>query len=330
MSAEEEPSETDLSQDLVRLWTAIRPVLKRLPNAGKAVDKLTGGLFFGSTRALASWLHRRRTTNVVDEARQIANASGMPLPAVYTALVRQRRIDELTLDSLRLISKASPSSGEAPESDGGTTTSDRWFQTFYDEAGVVDEDDVREVFLRILAGEIKNPGSFSLQTLRIVGTIDQKTARSFRRAASVRVSSEFQFKGVLLFQDDRIPAVGDGLGNNCLKDEGLGYDVLQNLMEYGLIYTDLNSYFTYGTSARITRNGVTHSIPILATHQKERWLLTPTDASQKVTGVKVEGAGFTSSGRELMSIVDAEELPEFRNKLVAHLSTLGLQVNPLP
>ena len=329
MSAEEEQSETNLSQDLARLWTAMRPVLKRLPNARKAVDKLTGGLFFDSTKALASWLHRRRTTNVVDEARQIANASGMPLPAVYAALVRQRRIDDLTLDSLRLISKTSPSSGEAPESDGGTT-SDRWFQTFYDEAGVVDEDDVREVFLRILAGEIKRPGSFSLQTLRIVGTIDQKTARSFRRAASIRISSEFQFKGVLLFQDDRIPAVGDGLGNNCLKDEGLGYTVLQNLMEHGLIYTDLGSYFTYGTSARITQNGVTHSIPILATHQKERWLLTPTDASQNVTGIKVEGAGFTSSGHELMSIVDPEELPEFRNKLVAHLSTLGLQVTPLP
>lgn len=329
MSAEEEQSETNLSQDLARLWTAMRPVLKRLPNARKAVDKLTGGLFFDSTKALASWLHRRRTTNVVDEARQIANASGMPLPAVYAALVRQRRIDDLTLDSLRLISKTSPSSGEAPESDGGTT-SDRWFQTFYDEAGVVDEDDVREVFLRILAGEVKNPGSFSLRTLRIVGTINQKTARSFRRAVSVRLSCEFRLDGEYLLQDERIPAIGDGLGDNCLKDEGLGYSVLQDLMEHGLIYTDLGSYQIYGVSVQITRNNVTQSIPILATHQKEKWLLTPTDASQRTTGVRVEGARFTSSGRELIGIVDTEDLPKFKNKLVTHLSTLGLQVTPLP
>ena len=328
MSAEEEQTEEDLSQDLVRLWTAMRSLFRRLPNARKAVDKLTGGLLSDGARALASRLHRYRTANLVDEARQIANASGMPLPAVFTALVRQRRIDELTIDSLRLVNRASPSASGRPEHEE-EVTSDRWFQTFYDEAGMVDEDDVREVFLRILAGEIKTPGSFSLQTLRVVGTIDQRTAQDFRRAVSVRISVEFRFRGRVLIHDERVPSIGDGLGSNALKEEGLGYSVLQGLMEHGLIFTDLASSMPYGTSATVTQNGIIHSIPILATHQEEKWLLTPVDETKKATGVRVEGVGFTSCGRELMGIVDTEKMPNFRNKLMAHLTTLGLQVTPL-
>ena len=303
----------------------MQPLFRRLPNARKALDKLTGGLWSDGTNALASRLHRYRTVNLVDEARRVSEASGMPLPSVFSMLVKQRRIDELAVGAVGIVVKSDPNA-DGTSKGGPQETSDRWFQTFYDEAGAVDESEVREVFVRILAGEIAAPGSFSLRTLRIVGTISQRTARNFRRATSLRISSGLRVDGGHVLQDERIPAIGDGLGQNCLSDEGLGYGALQDLVEHGLIFSDLNSYFTYGLSIQFTRNNVTHSVPIPATHQGESWLLTPKDVSKKSTGVRITGAGFTSCGRELIDIVDPEPMPQFKIKLVSHLSKLGLQV----
>lgn len=233
MSAEEEPSEANLSEELAQLWAAMQPLLRRLPNVKKALDKLTGGLLSAGTGALASRIQRYRTVNLVDEAKRISDASGMPLPSVFSALVKQRHVDELTVGALQIVQE-DPNSDSTVKSDNEETT-DRWFQTFYDEAGLVDEGDVREVF-RILAGEMTRPGSFSLRTLRIVGTISQRTARNFRRAVSIRLSSGLHIAGRRILQDERIPAIGEGLGSNCLKEEGLGYMELQDLMEHGLIF----------------------------------------------------------------------------------------------
>ena len=327
MSTEEEQSEASLSQELAQLGTAMQPLLRRLPNAKKALDKLTGGLVSASTGALASRIHRYRTVNLVDEAKQISDASGMPLPSVFFDLAKQRRIDGLAVDALKIVQSVPDSDGALKSDDEETT--DRWFQTFYDEAGVVDEGDVREVFLRILAGEITKPGAFSLRTLRIIGTISQRTARNFRRAVSIRISSGLHAAGKRIALDERIPAIGEGLGSNCLRDEDLGYDELQDLMEHGLISTDLNSYYPYGLLAQMSRDNVTHSIPVPVTHQGENWILTPKDPSKAATGIRVTGAGFTSCGRELISIVDAEAVPQFKGKLIAHLSKLGLRVAPL-
>lgn len=98
---DEENPETSLLEELSELRNAIRPLLRRLPNARKAIDRLTGGLAGTGTRALASRWDLYRTGNLVKEAQQVADASGLPLPAVFNNLIRQRRIDELTMDALQ-------------------------------------------------------------------------------------------------------------------------------------------------------------------------------------------------------------------------------------
>ena len=68
MCDEKEQTETSLPEDVAQFWTATRAILKRLPNAKKAVDRLTGGLLGDGMKALASRLHRYRTANLVEEA----------------------------------------------------------------------------------------------------------------------------------------------------------------------------------------------------------------------------------------------------------------------
>ena len=324
---DEEHPETSLLGELSELWIAIRPLLRRLPNAKKTIDRLTGGLAGTGTKALASRWDLYRTGNLVKEAQQVADASGLPLPAVFDTLIRQRRIDELTIDALRRVGEGADSQDatdtDATEGDN-KDTSDRWFHTFYEEAGTVDEVDVREAFVRILAGEIQTPGSFSVRTLRAVGAMSRLTAQRFRRAASASIQLTPDGKHII---DARIPAIGGSLGSNCLQEDGLSYSVLTDLTENGLLHPDYNSYQPYGPldlPADVRQNLGPVQIPFA--HQDAMWVLNPKADTKKAKPLKVTGAQLTSCGVELLSIVDIEPLPEFTSKLVAHFSQSGYQM----
>ena len=324
---DEENPETSLLEELSELRNAIRPLLRRLPNARKAIDRLTGGLAGTGTKALASRWDLYRTGNLVKEAQQVADASGLPLPAVFDTLIRQRRIDELTMDALRRVSESADSqdASDTDAAEGGSKdTADRWLHTFYEEAGTVDEADVREAFVRILVGEIQTPGSFSVRTLRAVGAMSRTTAQHFRRAASVSIRLTPDGKHIM---DARIPAVGGALGKNCLQEDGLPYSVLTDLTENGLLHPDYGSYRPYGPldlPVDVGQNIGPVQIPFA--HQDAMWVLVPKADIEKATSLRVTGAQLTSCGVELLKIVDIEPLPEFTSKLVAHFSQSGYQM----
>ena len=232
---EEHRANDSLGSDLQELMEVAGRLFRRVPSARKAVEKLTGGLVGAGAKALGSRLHLYRTGNLVKEAELVAGTSGLPLPTVFDTLIRQRRIDELTIEAVRRISeKEKDDGGDAgdagDDTDTGTAdnnhTTGRWFETFVQEASTVDEEDVREAFVRVLADEIEFPGAFSVRTLRILGAMSRSTARCFRRAVSVSIRLGLDDKHIL---DARVPEVGGALGQNCLKDIGLSYDVLIGL-----------------------------------------------------------------------------------------------------
>lgn len=320
--------ETNLLGELSDLGSAIKPLLRRLPGLTKAIDKLTGGLTGAGAKALESRLLRYRTGNLVTEATQVADATGLPVPVVFDRLVRQRRIDELTIDALRRVGESvgvqDEDTAEEAASDNNSTT-DRWFHTFYEEASAVDEEDVREAFVRILAGEIRAPGSFSLRTLRVMSAVSQSTAQRFRRAASVSIRLTLDGTHII---DARIPAIGGALGQNCLKGEGLSYDVLTDLTENGLVQPDYGSHHPYGPLGlpSAAQSPLPSVVQIPFAHQNEMWVLIPKAGSEKATPVRVTGGKLTSSGVELLKIVDIEILPDFTIKLIEHFSHSGYQM----
>lgn len=325
---DEEHAEANLLGELSELGNAIKPLLRRLPRATKAINRLTGGLAGAGTQALASRLYRYRTDNLVTEAQQVADATGLPGPVVFDKLVRQRRIDELTIDAVRRLGEnvdmQDKDTTDAAGRDHKSTT-DRWFHTFYEEASAIDEEDVREAFVRILAGEIQAPGSFSVRTLRVMRAVSQSAARHFRRAASVSIQLTLDGKLII---DARIPAVGGQLGQNCLQDEGLSYDVLTDMTENGLVHSDYGSQHPYGPlelhSGALSPLPPNFQVPFV--HQSAMWKLTPKANPQQAKPVRVAGAKMTSCGVELLKIVDIEPLPDFTAKLVGHFSQSGYQM----
>lgn len=325
----EEQTSSNLPREMSELVNALRPFFRKLRGIKKAMKMLTAcdDLTGAGVKALESRLHLYRTNNLVNEAQRLSDTTRLPLPVIFDNLARQRRIDELTIEVLRRVSdkgnRLDHGTGHAPDSNRKDTT-DRWYHTLYDEAGKVDDEDVREAFTRILAGEMLAPGSFSVRTLRVVGAISQSTANHFRRAASVCIRLTLDGKHT---KDALIPAIGGNLGMNCLENDGLSYEVLLDLTENGLIHPKYNLYYPYvplelssAEQEKLPANFNTQFV-----HQDKTWMLIPKSSQVKL---HVCGAMLTSCGNELLKIVDIEPSPDFTAKLTGYFSRAGYEMVP--
>lgn len=125
---------------------------------------------------------------------------------------RQRNIDNITLYGLLESCNISKPSNEEIDRD--------WLNQFINVSQDVSSDQMQEVWGKILAREISNPGSFSLRSLEVLRTISKKEAEIFRQMAQFAVSvgkSSYIFAQHTIFD-----AKGDGWSDyNDLREIGL-------------------------------------------------------------------------------------------------------------
>lgn len=239
------------------------------------------------------------------------------------AFSKQESLDNIVVSALLQV--AQENEGNEGSNASEVSTEDEWFDVFRREAADRSAGDMREAFTRILAGEISRPGTFSVHSLRVLGTISTRTAETFRRAASVSIWMQAG-------PDARVPEVGGSLGENCLSDVGLSYDALTELMESGLLRTDLASRMPYGLIRLTHAPGMKHptfaQLPFV--HQGRLWIVKPSADKTRGRPVKVKGVAFTSAGRELLTVVDIDQMPEFTDRLKAHFAKLHYQMVELP
>jgi hypothetical protein len=67
-----------------------------------------------------------------------------------------------------------------------------WFVRFFEDAGNVSDEMMQELWAKILAGEVKQPGRFSLRTLETLKNMSQEEARALKAVApyAMRMGSE--------------------------------------------------------------------------------------------------------------------------------------------
>lgn len=73
--------------------------------------------------------------------------------------------------------------------DGEKKFSIDWFVRFFEEAGSISDEDIQELWAKVLAGEIENPGSFSLRTLDVLRSLSKYEAEIFQRLASYSINN---------------------------------------------------------------------------------------------------------------------------------------------
>jgi hypothetical protein len=240
-----------------------------------------------------------------------ANAQGIAAqiqvdPAYAHAAVRkfgqrivreQVNLDKIAEAAARQLKEAGAASdrSSAPTSTAPSELSDDWLNVFEKEASQKSSADVQLAFSRILAGEIRNPSSYSIKTLRLLGQLDGHAAALFQRVCSLACA--LRVDGRVL--DARVVSLGGNAAQNSLAEYGLNFGGLNILHEYGLIIPDYNSYMDF-------RIAVARENTVRAGFEfnSALWALRPDADFELEQPLPIHGVALSRSGVELLPVVE--------------------------
>ena len=200
---------------------------------------------------------------------------------------------------------------------------DDWLEHFDTEARKKSTTEMQKYFAKLLAGEIKKPNSFSIKTVRILGTMDKSSATLFRQFCSMCVvQSDLSSDRAPV--DARVVSLAGNASSNALAKYGLPFDTLNMLHEYGLIISDYNSRIDYQQCCPqpLPTNKATQDlyqaqylvVPFF--YRRRPWILLPMPNAQHRRDVRLNGVALTRSGRELMNIVELESADLYSQDLI--------------
>ena len=191
---------------------------------------------------------------------------------------------------------------------------DDWLNEFENYAKLKSSDDMKLIFGKILSGEIKNPGAYSIRTIRLISQLDNQAARLFQTLCSITVSMNIDIGSGIPY-DARVVSLIGTAGSNSLSKYGLSYDNLNILQEYGLITTDYNSRFPYTACIVSQSNGVGIGLRF----ENKIFGLLPIDLDKFVKDLYFNGVTLTKAGRELLKIIPIKHNKEYRKDFEEYL-----------
>ena len=186
-----------------------------------------------------------------------------------------------------------------------------WTARFFDSVQDVSTQQLQAVWSKILAEEIRSPGSISILTLNIVKNIDLQTAKLFELLCSMCI---FMFPQTEHEIDARIPTLGQHAGQNSLQKYGLNYKNLQTLTEHALINSDLDSWINIQIciGQKIDAHSVV-KLPFL--FNDKYWVLQPKENDRVGQEFRLHGVSLTKAGRELSKVVNVLDANDFQVNL---------------
>ena len=157
---------------------------------------------------------------------------------------------------------------------------DDWITNYFDKCRSVSDDEMQNLWARILSGEANSPGSFSRKTVNLVADLDKSSAELFQTLCSFG----WNFGGLL------VPLIFD-LADPIYQQNGLSLLSLSHLDSIGLIQISATSGFRIGDQPKVLT---------AAYHERSVLLTFPAEKGNYLrTGIVL----MTPSGIELSRIV---------------------------
>lgn len=153
-----------------------------------------------------------------------------------------------------------------------------WFIRFYENVGNISDDDMQNIWAKILAGEINKPHSFSLRTIEILKNMGKEEAELFTKVCQ----SCFSFQNSLF-----LPYY-----DRYMESKGISYSMVMYMSEQGLMYND-------GTL--VMRIPINKERNLLL--MNESLMLTVHCEDEKNKEICIKQFPLTCAGRELASII---------------------------
>ena len=242
-------------------------------------------------------------------------------------LREQVNLDEISAIAANELNKAESESSTDQSTNAENaeeqTINDDWLNSFEEEARQKSTEEMQLLFGRILAGEIRKPGTYSIRTVKILGGLDQNVAILFQKLCSICVvHGDLDVKKEIF--DARVSPLGGNPGQNALRKYGLGFDQLNILNEYGLIISSYDSWYEYNLLPRLSENIL---IAFLLWHQGRYWTLhTLPGWNVNKRKFKLSGVALSHVGCELFPIVDQEPMAQYTEELKKFFAGQHLQM----
>ena len=167
-----------------------------------AIDRMFGGLFDVPAAFLEGKASQRRIEDALrkkatEQRAQLRLDNQLDLDkleAVAALASRREQLEHvLNKAAVTVAALEDMSSSASNDADQGQIDDD-WLNIFGLHAGNASSERARVLWGRILSGEIRKPGSFSLITLRVLSELDQRTANTFQRVVSGVYQNMFLIK----------------------------------------------------------------------------------------------------------------------------------------
>lgn len=219
----------------------------------------------------------------------------------------QLNLDQITLNAAK---ELSGNNQKLEDSSGEEEISGDWLNEFENIARLKSSDEMKVAFGKILAGEIKKPGSFSIRTIKLISQLDNHAAILFQLFCSQVISLRIGNKII----DARVVSFNGSAAINTLSNYGLSFDKLNILQEYGLIIAEYNSWMGYSPCITNEKNRTQAAMY----YQNKKYGLVPIDREKYDKELKLYGVALTNSGKELLDIITIQQTDNYKNDLIEY------------
>lgn len=173
-----------------------------------------------------------------------------------------------------------------------------WRTRFFQKAQDVSNEDLQDMWARILASEVSIPGHVSLRTLEVISNVSKSEADLFGRACCLATTCTKIWK----------------IGRDSAFDEyGLSYGDLMQLREAGLVHdSDMLS-----SNHSVVNSG--NSPFFIVNVGKQLYMFKNKNKSNTAkTTLVLNQIAFTKAGSEMCRLISAEPHKVYFNKLLEH------------
>jgi len=168
-----------------------------------ALDRLCGNLIDLPGGWIEGKARRQRIQNQLNEALMIAEGQAALDRATGDPDFGRRVLENFTADLARKQANRDGVASEAIEdlrensaadSAPSGQIEDDWLNVFSSHAENASSEHLQKMWGKVLSGEIRRPGSFSLSTLRFISELDQQIATIFESSIRERIGGQFLLK----------------------------------------------------------------------------------------------------------------------------------------
>ncbi len=255
------------------------------------------------------------------EPRRIRNVAEAESEAALIKEESQIKINELQQRAmLRFISEEAKKQGNiesitqkaiplVEDSAKPDEMEDDWIVNFYDKCRIISDDDMQQLWSKILAGEANAPGSYSKRTVNLLGSLDKKDANSFTSFCSF----------IWDIGDGTIPLIYD-YNAEIYNHQNTDFETYAHLIDMGLIHCDFHSGFKWNDSNSTLPASYFDTTIILEIPEKNK------DNQKDPYFINTGYALLTNSGKELARICNPKPVDGFLDYVLENWKTQGLNI----